>query len=331
VSTRPERGAAAPPLTAGRATAFGVPLRPLAIPSPRRAAARLLGGGVAANEARTGLLFVLPSVLFFAVFMLYPFMSAFWYSLTSWDLVSPPRFIALRNYVRIFQDDAFWNSAKVTAYYTVGLLLPMLPLSLGLAMLLDRRLRGRAFYQAVLFAPTVLAAVVVSMIWRVVYMPQGGLYQVFTAPFGLVDIPWLTNKHWAMPALIIVGIWKNVGYYMVIFLAALQGIPPTFYEAAKVDGAGSWQQFRHITLPLLRPITLFVAVVSMTRAFQGFTSAYTLTGGGPADATKLLPLLVYEHAFSFNKMGYASAIAVIMFFVLIVLTLVQFRSFRPEA
>jgi len=286
---------------------------------------------MAGHEARTGLLLVLPAALFFAVFMLYPFFSAFWYSLTSWDLVSPPRFIGVTNYVRLFQDDAFWNSAKVTAYYTVGLLVPMLPLSLALAMLLDRKLRGRAVYQAVLFAPTVLAAVVVSMIWRVVYMPQGGLYQLVTAPFGLPYIPWLNDRHWAMPALIIVGIWKNVGYYMVIFLAALQGISPSFYEAAKADGAGSWQQFRHITLPLLRPITLFVAVVSMTRAFQGFTSAYTLTGGGPADATKLLPLLVYEHAFSFNEMGDASAIAVIMFLVLIVLALIQFRTFRPEA
>jgi len=296
----------------------------------RGGVAWLFGGGIAGQEARTGLLLVLPAALFFAMFVVYPFLSAFWYSLTSWDLISPPHFIGLRNYVRLFQDDAFWNSTKVTAYYTVGMLVPMLPLSLLLALLLDRQLRGRAFYQAILFAPAVLAAVVVSMIWRVVYMPQGGLYQLFTAPFGLVDIPWLNDKHWAMPALIIVGIWKNVGYYMVIFLAGLQGIPPTYYEAARVDGASSWQQFRRITMPLLRPITLFVVVVSMTRAFQGFTSAYTLTGGGPADATKLLPLLVYENGFSFNKMGYASAIAVVMFVVLIALTLVQFRSFRPE-
>jgi multiple sugar transport system permease protein len=133
-----------------------------------------------------------------------------------------------------------------------------------------------------------------------------------------------------MPALIIVGIWKNVGYYMVIFLAGLQGVSPTFYEAARVDGASTWQQFRRITLPLLRPIMLFVAVVSMTKAFQGFTAAYTLTGGGPADATKVLPLLVYENAFSFNKMGYASAIAVIMFIVLLALTLIQFRTLKVE-
>jgi ABC-type sugar transport system permease subunit len=296
----------------------------------RWSAVRLFGGGITGQEARTGLLLVLPAVIFFAVFMLYPFFSAFWYSLTTWDLISPPRFIGLRNYVRLFQDEAFWNAAKVTAYYTFGLLIPMLPLSLLLALLLDRKIRGRAFYQGVLFAPAVLAAVVVSMIWRVVYMPQGGLYQLFTAPFGLTNIPWLNDVHWAMPALIIVGIWKNVGYYMVIFLAGLQGISPTFYEAAKVDGAGAWRQFRHITLPLLRPIMLFVAVVSMTKAFQGFTSAYTLTGGGPADATKVLPLLIYENAFSFNKMGYASAIAVVMFVVLLLLTLIQFRTLRPE-
>ncbi len=291
---------------------------------------RLFGGGIAGQEARTGLLLVLPAVIFFAVFMLYPFLSAFWYSLTSWDLISPPHFIGLRNYIRLFQDDAFWNAAKVTAYYTFGLLIPMLPLSLLLALLLDRKLRGRALYQGILFAPAVLAAVVVSMIWRVVYMPQGGLYQLFTAPFGLTNIPWLNDVHWAMPALIIVGIWKNVGYYMVIFLAGLQGISPSLYEAATVDGASTGQQLRHVTLPLLRPIMLFVAVVSMTKAFQGFTAAYTLTGGGPADATKVLPLLVYENAFSFNKMGYASAIAVVMFLVLIILTLIQFRTLQPE-
>jgi len=314
VSLDDRRGAVGPP----------VPMeRPLS-------AVRLFGGGVSGHEARTGLLLVMPAVIFFAAFMLYPFLSAFWYSLTSWDLVGPPRFVGLRNYVRLLQDEDFWNAARVTAYYTFGLLVPMLPLSLLLAMLLDRRLRGRAFYQGVLFAPAVLAAVVVSMIWRVVYMPQGGLYLLFTAPFGLTNIPWLNDVHWAMPALIIVGIWKNVGYYMVIFLAGLQGISPTFYEAARVDGASTWQQFRRITLPLLRPIMLFVAVVSMTKAFQGFTAAYTLTGGGPADATKVLPLLVYENAFSFNKMGYASAIAVIMFVVLLALTLIQFRTLKSE-
>ncbi|HWH72326.1 MAG TPA: sugar ABC transporter permease [Candidatus Sulfotelmatobacter sp.] len=287
-------------------------------------------GSLAAHEARTGLLLALPAILFFSVFMAYPFLNAFWVSLTSWDLISPPRFIGLRNYVRLFSDPAFLSSAKVTAYYTLGLLVPMLPASLGLAVLLDRKLRGRGIYQGVLFAPVVLSMVAVTMIWRVVYMPQGGLYQLFTAPFGVTNIPWLNDADLAMPALIIVGVWKNVGYYMVLFLAGLQSISPVLYEAAKVDGANGWQQFRRITLPLLRPVLLFVAVVSMIKAFQAFSSAYTLTGGGPADATKVLPILVYQNAFAFNKMGYASAMAVVMFLVLLVLTIIQFAVLRPE-
>jgi len=291
---------------------------------------RFFGTGLAAHEARTGLLLALPAMLFFAVFLAYPFINAFWVSLTAWDLVSPPRFIGLLNYKRLLTDANFLNSAKVTAYYTVGLLIPMLPLSLGLALLLDRKLRGRGFYQGVLFAPVVLSMVVVSMIWRVVYMPAGGLYLLFTAPFGLTNIQWLTDKDLAMPALIIVGIWKNVGYYMVIFLAGLQSISPVFYEAARVDGASALSQFRYVTMPLLRPTMLFVAVVSMIKAFQAFSSVFTLTGGGPADATKVLPLLVYQNAFFFNKMGYASAMAVVMFIVLLILTLIQFRVLRPE-
>jgi multiple sugar transport system permease protein len=300
------------------------------ISTARSTRQKRMGRGLAAHEARVGLLMALPAMIFFTVFLAYPFVNAFWVSLTSWDLVSPPKFVGMRNYVRLMSDSNFINSVKVTVFYAVGLLVPLIPASLGLAVLLDRNLRGRGIYQGVLFAPVVLSMVVVSMIWRVVFMPQGGLMQLFTAPLGFPSLPWLNDQHLALPALIMVGFWKDVGYYMVIFLAGLQAISPVYYEAAKVDGASAWHQFRYITLPLLRPVLLFVAVVSMIKAFQAFSSAYTLTGGGPADATKVLPILVYQNAFFFNKMGYASAMAVLMFVVLLILTLLQFRFLRPE-
>lgn len=274
---------------------------------------------------------VLPSVIFFAVFVIYPVCNAFYVSLTSWDLISAPKFIGLGNYVRLLSDKNFLNSAWVTTYYTIALMIIELPVALGLAILLDRQIKGRAFYQAIIFAPAVLTMVAVAMIWRVVYTPTGGLYLMFTAPFGITGLQWLNNKDLAMPAILIVSLWKNVGYYMVIFLAGLQAIPTSYYEAARMDGAGSWSLFRHITLPLLKPFILFVSVVSIIRASQAFSLFYSLTNGGPANATKVLPYLIYDVAFGFNRMGYASAMAVVMFAVLMVLTAIQFRVLRPQA
>ncbi|MFI5015021.1 MAG: carbohydrate ABC transporter permease [Hyphomicrobiales bacterium] len=274
---------------------------------------------------------ILPAAIFFTVFLIYPVANAFWVSLTSWDLVSPPRFVGLNNYRLLLDDDDFKASLSITLYYTLGILSIELPLSLFLALLLDRRIKARGFYQAVIFTPVVLSMVAVAMIWRAVFAPVGGLYLLFTEPFGITNLQWLNSAKLAMPALIIVGVWKNAGYYMVVFLAGLQAIPKSFYEAARIDGAGAWRLFRWITLPLLRPYLLFVVVVSIIRTTQSFSAVYTLTDGGPAGATKVLPYLIYENAFGFNRMGYASAIAVLMFFGLLVLTAVQFRLLRDRS
>lgn len=285
----------------------------------------------AGGYAGTAWLMVLPSVIFLSVFVFYPVANAFYVSLTSWDLVSPPRFIGLRNYVRLMTDGNFLHAAWVTVYYSAVLLIFELPISLGLAVLLDRKIKGRAFYQAVIFTPAVLTLVVVALLWRVVLAPVGGLLEVFTAPFGITGVQWLNDRDLAMPAVILVSLWKNVGYYMVIFLAGLQTIPPSLYEAARLDGAGRWALFRHITLPLLRPFLLFVSVVSVIKASQAFSLFYALTNGGPADATKVIPYLIYDNAFGFNRMGYASAMAMIMFAALLILTAIQFRVLRPRA
>ncbi len=283
------------------------------------------------DHAGTGLAMILPAAIFFAVFLIYPVLNAFWVSLTSWDLVSVPRFVGLNNYRLLLDDDDFKASLLISIVYTFGTLVIELPLSLLLATLLDRRIRARGFYQAVIFTPVVLSVVAVSMIWRAVYAPVGGLYLMFTAPFGVNNLQWLNSATLAMPALIIVAVWKNVGYYMVVFLAGLQSIPKSLYEAARIDGAGAWRLFRFITLPLLRPYLLFVVVVSIIRTMQSFSAVYTLTDGGPAGATKVLPYLIYENAFSFNRMGYASAIAVVMFCGLLALTAVQFRLLRDRS
>jgi multiple sugar transport system permease protein len=302
---------------------------PVAVPS---LAARLgMRRGGTSSHAVTAWLMVLPSVLFFCVFVLYPVGNAFYVSFTSWDLVSPPRFIGLRNYQRLLTDAGFLHSAWVTVYYSAVLLFFELPISLGLAVLLDRKIKGRAFYQAVIFSPAVLTLVVVALLWRVVLAPVGGLFEVFTAPFGLTGVQWLNDRNLAMPAVIMVSLWKNVGYYMVIFLAGLQAIPSSYYEAARLDGASSWALFRHITLPLLRPFLLFVTVVSVIKASQAFSLFYALTNGGPADATKVVPYLIYDTAFGFNRMGYASAMAMLMFVALLILTAIQFRLLRPQA
>ena len=288
-------------------------------------------GSGAGGHTGTAWLMVLPAVVFFSVFMFYPVGNAFYVSLTSWDLVSPPRFVGLRNYERLLSDGNFLHSAWVTVYYSVVLLLFELPLSLGLAILLDRKIKGRAFYQAVIFMPAVLTLVVVALLWRFVLAPVGGLFEVFTAPFGITGVQWLNDRNLAMPAAIVVSLWKNVGYYMVIFLAGLQVIPSSYYEAARIDGAGPWALFRYITLPLLRPFILFVMVVSVIKASQAFSLFYALTNGGPADATKVVPYLIYETAFGFNRMGYASAMAMLMFLALLILTAIQFRVLRPQA
>jgi ABC-type sugar transport system permease subunit len=286
--------------------------------------------GLGSGQATTGLVMVLPAVLLLGLFLVYPVLNSVYISLTSWDLVSPPRYIGLRNYFDLAEDSSFLSSAWISTYYTLAHLVTTLPVSLGLAMLLDREIRGRGVYQAIIFTPVVLSMVAVAMIWRVVYAPVGGLYLMFTTPFGISNINWLNNSTLAMPAVIIASLWKDVGYYLVIFLAGLQTIPSTYYEAARIDGAGSWHLFRYVTLPLLKPFLLFVTVVAMIKTAQAFSLIFALTNGGPADATKVLPYLIYENAFGFNQMGYASAIAIVMFIVLVMLTLIQFRALRTQ-
>jgi len=224
----------------------------------------------------------------------------------------------------------FHQSVKATLYFAIGNAIPVPIISLVLALLVNRKFHGRDFFRTAFFIPAVTSWIAASIVWRLIYMPNAGLYLLFVQPFGVHEIKWLTSREWAMPAIIILSIWKSVGPNMVIFLAGLQNMPEEVFEAARVDGANNWQTLWRITLPLLKPTTLFVMVMLLIGAFQVFTPVYVMTRGGPANVTRVLPMFLYQEGFAFYRMGSASAVSVMMFLAVLTLTVVQLRFFRER-
>jgi multiple sugar transport system permease protein len=281
------------------------------------------------NQQRLwGLFFVSPALLFFAVFSFYPMFSALYYSMTDYNMVSPPNFIGLAQYLAIFYDPRFAVSLKNTFVYALGSSLRVV-ISLGLALVFVRDFWGRNFLRTLYFAPVIIAGVVVSMVWRVIYNPFGPINATLGMWLGIAPF-WLTTRSLAPWAIIIINIWQSIGFYMILFIAGLQAIPQDFYDSAKVDGANAWNRFWYVTLPLLKPTTLFVVAITFINSFQGFTYQYVMTKGGPNDATNVIALYVYQNAFEFLKMGYASALSVILFIIIMTLTLIQLRISRSE-
>jgi ABC-type sugar transport system permease subunit len=276
-----------------------------------------------------GLLFAIPAVAVLLVFSVYPLLNAIFFSFTDWNLSGTPKFIGVENYLTIADDLDFWKSLDVTARYTLGLV-PGFAIALFLAILFNRKLVGRGLLRTAYFTPVAVSWVIASLVWTSILHPSFGLNAQILRAFGQPSIKFLTDANWVLPALVALSLWKGIGYWMVIFLAGLQGIPGEYYEAAAVDGAGRWQQFWKITLPLLRPTVLFVSVVGVINAFQAFTPIWILTKGGPAGASRVYALLIYQSAFTYFKMGYASALAVLLFIFLMVLTLIQMRVLRSD-
>jgi len=300
-----------------RAEAAAVPVPP----AVRRAPGR--------REGLTAFLFLSPTLLVFGVFVVFPILFSFYLSFQQWNLFADDHaFVGLANYGAVFSDPEFWQVFWNTTVYTVATVPLNMVLALGVAVLLERRVRGKRLLRAAFFTPVVVSSVAAGVIWRWVFDPNLGLANVALTAVGLPAVDWTANAAAAMAALIIVGVWKTFGINMVLFAAGLSAIPSHYYEAAAIDGARSWSQFRHITLPLLAPTTLFVLVLSMIGSFQVFDVVFVLTRGGPLGATKVLVYYLYEHAFKFFDMGYASAVAYLLFAVLFVLTLVQVRAFR---
>jgi ABC-type sugar transport system permease subunit len=277
-----------------------------------------------------GYLFVAPAMLIFFVFTLLPVGYALYLSFTNYDVFTRQDWIGLSNYQDVFQDDLFWQALSNTVAYTVGSIPISMAIGLGLAVLLNQRLRGVGIYRTIYYVPVVTSMVAVAMIWIQLFDPLYGVVSNALAAIGLRSIDWLGDPNLAMPSIIAVSVWKVIGWNMLIYLAGLQGIPEYLKEAAAIDGANRWQIFVRITLPLLQPTTFFILVTSLIGAFQVFDQVYVMTGGGPANATITLVQYIYNSAFKALDMGYAAAVSFILFVIILAVSLVSMRVVRNE-
>jgi multiple sugar transport system permease protein len=292
--------------------------------APARSQARGLQR-MRAREAIHGYIFMLPAILGLLIFLLGPIVVSLYLSFTRYDLLTPPQWIGLGNYQTLFKDPLFWQSLRVSALYSVISVPLGLAFSLLAAVLLDQKMRGIAIFRSIYYLPTVISGVGVAMLWRWMFNSQYGVINVLLGKLGIDGPSWITDERWALPALIFASLW-GIGGTMLIFLAGLQGIPTELYEAAEIDGAGRFRQFLAITVPMLSHVTFFNLVLGIIGALQNFTDAFVMTGGGPNNATLFLTLYLYRNAFLYLNMGFASAVAWVLFLIVLMLTLAVFRS-----
>jgi multiple sugar transport system permease protein len=278
------------------------------------------------SEHAYGFAFVAPLIFGLLVFTYGPVLAALGLSFVEGDYISISRWVGLGNYGRAFRDELFWRSLVNTTYYVIGTVPVGMALSLALAIAMNQELRGIVFYRAIFFLPTITSAVAISLMWAWMYNPEFGVINSILKMLGIKGPMWLASPRWALPAIMIMSVWRGLGYNMLLFLAGLQGIPKEFYEAAEIDGAGAWRKFLHVTFPLLSPTTFMIAILSVIGGFQVFEYSYVMTRGGPLYSTLTVVLLIYQRAFETFEMGYASALAYILFFIILVLTLIQFRG-----
>lgn len=271
------------------------------------------------NERIAGWVFILPALLGTLIFIVIPVICSFGLSFTKWDLLNPIRFVGLDNYKEIFSEalffKIFWNTVVFAISTSVlGVIIPLI-----LACILNSKIRGAEFYKTAYFLPFITPMIVIGVVWEWIFDPNIGLLNHILH----LHINWLYDTHFAMPALIIVSVWKLIGYNMVIFLSSLSGISQSMFEAAKIDGASPFQTFKNVTIPLLSPSIFFVVIITAISSFQVFDLIYLMTQGGPLDSTNVLVYAIYKNAFEYFNVGKASAIAYVLFFIILVLTLVQ--------
>jgi len=288
-----------------------------------RISARRSRRGLAYQRAKTFYLMISPWVFGFLLLTVIPVGASLFLSFTQYDVVRPPVYTGLANFGRMLQDPLIGKSLYNTLYYTVIVIPTSIVFTLGLALLLNQEAHGNAFYRTAFYLPSIVPAVANSVLWIWLLQPQWGLINYLLHLVGIKGPAWLASITWAKPALIMMAVWGS-GSSMVIFLAGLQSIPESLYEAAAMDGAGAVSKFRHVTLPLLTPTIFFQVVMGVIGSFQVFTAAYIMTGGGPVNATLFYVLYLYRHAFVYMNMGYASAMAWVLFIIVLALTLVQF-------
>lgn len=269
---------------------------------------------------------IAPWLIGFVCLTLGPVIFSFVISLTKWDMISPPRMVGLENYATIFTDDfRFRQSLKVTGLYAAFAVPLGVVCSLALAMLLNLKVRGMRVFRSIFYIPAILPPVAVSMVWLMVFKPHGGIFNTMLGWLHIAPVPWLTSTEWALPSFVIMSIW-GVGGGMIIYLAGLQSVPTQLYEAAEIDGAGGWKKFRHVTLPMISPTIFFNVIMGLIGSFQVFTSSFIMTQGGPAYSTLFYVLYLYQKAFKYLQMGYACALAWILFAIILALTLVVFKT-----
>ncbi|MDH2430596.1 sugar ABC transporter permease [Sphaerisporangium sp. TRM90804] len=278
------------------------------------------------RDTLIGWSFILPNFLGFALFTLVPVIAAFGLAFMDWDSYGTPEWAGLDNFQRLWGDENFHVALRNTLYYAAGHIPLTLLASLGLAMALNRRLRAVNFFRTAAFFPYITSLVAVAIVWNMLFNPTAGPVNLLLEAIGVQDPPrWVSSTDWAMPAVIITSVWRDMGYYMVLYLAGLQTIPKEYYEAAKVDGAGPWQRFWGITLPSLRPTTFFVLVMLTIQSFKVLDLIVVMTGGGPGRSTLVLAQLVYREGITEGQFGYSSAIALVLFLIVFTVTIVQFR------
>jgi len=277
------------------------------------------------HQFAKGMAFLAPWLIGFLIFTVAPIALSFYYSLCRFSLLQPPRFIGVRNYADLMHDGVFWQATGNTFYYTLMALPAALLVSLGLAMLLTVEVPGRAVWRTMIFMPSLAPIVASAMLWMWLFNARLGLINVLLGKIGIEGPPWLTNVHWALPALALMSLW-GVGNAVVIYLAGLQDVPRELYEAAELDGAGIAGRVWHVTLPMLSPVIFFNLIMAIIGALQVFDVPYIMTNGGPAHATYFLSMYLYDNAFVYLQMGYASAMAWIMLLIVLALTGLAFLS-----
>ncbi len=281
------------------------------------------------RDAWTFSAFVFPNFLLLGVFVFWPIVYSLYLSFFKWNMIAPRKtFIGAMNYVNMANDPVFWQVLRNTLVLAASTVFVKLAMALGLAVLLNRKIRAKDSYRAVLFSPTFTTSVAVAMVWGWIFDPNFGLLRVFINAVGLRSPNWLGDVGWALPAIIIVVIWSGVGYDMVIFMAGLNNIPTELYDAAKVDGATPWACFWRITFPLLSPTTFFLTIVSVIGSLKAFDVIAIMTDGGPMNSTNVIVYYIYQNAFQWFKTGYASALALVLFVLIMTITLIQTRLAR---
>lgn len=279
------------------------------------------------SDIPTALLFLAPSLLILGVFNFYPIAEVFRLSTFKWDNLSKVRtFIGFDNFVTLFHSERFWNSLKVTGEYTLVVTAVSIFLGLVLAVLLNNRLLlGKSFWRSMFFLPVVTPTVAAAMVWILLFNPGFGLVNVVLRALGLQGLNWLADTTWALPTVMSLGIWRRLGFTTMLYLAALQSLSKEYYESAEIDGANAVQRFLHITVPLLRSTTIMLVILGVVDSFLVFDQVMVLTRGGPGDATEVIGMLMYTTSFSSFKLGYGAAISVVMFIVVALFTLLQWR------